>query len=944
MPQVACQKFTVSRDSMVTRAAARAARWKKLPTDRGKLSDKESGFESSPNSPRAESGLEHAQHAPGSQELALRGPQEEQHISLDCFEFIKKLGSGGYGSVVLVQKKGGRDHRAHYALKMTALNRAALVERDILPRLQNVPYTLDLAYAFFDARLGKAFLVLPFAAGKDLFSLAGPCTNPKKKPGYLRRMFHHNYIKYLHRVRLILAELCVAISYLHKTQVTGKTGTPDYMAPEVLQSSGSFCAATTYSFEADLWGLGVIAYELIVGQLPFRGQEISELECAILGGAVEVPRSFLEEKFGRLSRQERALALAALSFVKALLRVSPRHRLTNDDIPRHIFFQDLDFEQIATGDHDDPPFDIRRIDAERDDSRDVEPIPAAFAGRLSVASSAKSPDKSGFDSPSRFANYHYVRRPSGWYFSDLEGSQCEDSRADLPDGAGYAEEAALDHSAAEESCVALEDVPGLLEYEAILAEDTSVESDDLVLLMPGGWRPDRQRHTHVVASSESRSDSAIDERHVEHDAEAAAPPMAASTPVKTEIELFPRVRVVPSQPCSPPRCSPALPAAARTMPNLLPVASVRRRLRLDEVSPPPAARRVTRRLAAATAGVSPPRPEADHSESSLSTVHQSSLSTVHQSCTPSRFERDSPLSPSPEKTPRADQHSLRLEGDSSLSQSAEWSGEAWQSLSSAYQSCTPSRFERDSPLSPSPEKTPDQEQRSPAAGRAWELLSPAGQSCTSSQFEGESSFSVTPEKTLSSARGAGSNRGSPAASASRSVIRSWAPPPTPPPPSSAERSWTQAERDAALFFSPVGMPAASAFEEVHNSGTSEQLSDGSARLHTALGRPGGSPAGLAAAAASPVRPSMKRSWVSPCDEEPGPSRARPRRAAAAAAAAALAADTSPHLPPKKRRRFRAPEPSGARWPSPLVGDGPRVVVEAAGQPLPVYSLRSAGRR
>ncbi|XP_043219930.1 myotonin-protein kinase-like [Amphibalanus amphitrite] len=933
MPQVACQKFTVSRDSMVTRAAARAARWKKLPTDRGKLSDKESGFESSPNSPRAESGLEHPQHAPGSQELALRGAQEEeQHISLDCFEFIKKLGSGGYGSVVLVQKKGGRDHRAHYALKMTALNRAALVERDILPRLQNVPYTLDLAYAFFDARLGKAFLVLPFAAGKDLFSLAGPCTNPKKKPGYLRRMFHHNYIKYLHRVRLILAELCVAISYLHKlnimyrdlklenilvfgdghirladfglsklfedgesTHVTGKTGTPDYMAPEVLQSSGSFCAATTYSFEADLWGLGVIAYELIVGQLPFRGQEISELECAILGGAVEVPRSFLEEKFGRLSRQERALALAALSFVKALLRVSPRHRLTNDDIPRHIFFQDLDFEQIATGDHDDPPFDIRRIDAERDDSRDVEPIPAAFAGRLSVASSAKSPDKSGFDSPSRFANYHYVRRPSGWYFSDLEGSQCEDSRADLPDGAGYAEEAALDHSGAEESCVALEDVPGLLEYEAILAEDTSVESDDLVLLMPGGWRPDRHRQTDVVASSESRSDSAIDERHVEHDAEAAAPPMAASTPVKTEIELFPRVRVVPSQPCSPPRCSPALPAAARTMPNLLPVASVRRRLQLDEVSPPPAARRVTRRLAAAA--VSPPRPEADHSESSLSTVHQSSLSTVHQSCTPSRFERDSPLSPSPEKTPP---HSLRLEGDSSISQSAEWSGEAWQSLSSAYQSCTPSRFERDSPLSPSPEKTPDQEQRSPAAGRAWELLSPAEQSCTSSQFEGESSFSVTPEKTLSSARGAGSNRGSPAASASRSVIKSWAPPPTPPPPSSAERSWTQAERDAALFVSPVGMPAASAFEEVHNSGTSEQLSDSSARLHTALGRPGDSPADLAAAAAPPVRPSMKRSWVSPCDEEPGPSR--------------------------------------------LGGDGPRVVVEAAGQPLPVYSLRSAGRR
>ena len=61
---------------------------------------------------------------------------------------------------MLVQKLGGRDHKAHYALKMTSLNRAALVERDILPRLENVPYTLDLAYAFFDPRLSKAYLVL----------------------------------------------------------------------------------------------------------------------------------------------------------------------------------------------------------------------------------------------------------------------------------------------------------------------------------------------------------------------------------------------------------------------------------------------------------------------------------------------------------------------------------------------------------------------------------------------------------------------------------------------------------------------------------------------------------------------------------------------------------------------------------------------------------------
>ena len=67
MPQVACTKYTVSRDSMVSKLTSQLiTRRKKLPTDRGKLTDKESGFESSPNSPRAESALEHGQLAPGS--------------------------------------------------------------------------------------------------------------------------------------------------------------------------------------------------------------------------------------------------------------------------------------------------------------------------------------------------------------------------------------------------------------------------------------------------------------------------------------------------------------------------------------------------------------------------------------------------------------------------------------------------------------------------------------------------------------------------------------------------------------------------------------------------------------------------------------------------------------------------------------------------------------
>ena len=39
-------------------------------------------------------------------------------------------------------------------------------------------------------------------------------------------------------------------------------GTPHYIAPEIIVGKG-------YSFPADLWSLGVIAYEVLCGNLPY---------------------------------------------------------------------------------------------------------------------------------------------------------------------------------------------------------------------------------------------------------------------------------------------------------------------------------------------------------------------------------------------------------------------------------------------------------------------------------------------------------------------------------------------------------------------------------------------------------------------------------------------------------------------------------------------------
>jgi serine/threonine protein kinase len=69
------------------------------------------------------------------------------------------------------------------------------------------------------------------------------------------------------------------------TQTGSLLGTPYYMSPEQIQDSGSVGA------QSDLWALGVIAYECMVGQLPFDGPNFPTLVMAICRDPVVPPSS-----------------------------------------------------------------------------------------------------------------------------------------------------------------------------------------------------------------------------------------------------------------------------------------------------------------------------------------------------------------------------------------------------------------------------------------------------------------------------------------------------------------------------------------------------------------------------------------------------------------------------------------------------------------------------
>eukprot|EP00854_Cymbomonas_tetramitiformis_P021274 gene21274-25563_t len=100
--------------------------------------------------------------------------------------------------------------------------------------------------------------------------------------------------------------------------LTSIKGTPLYMAPELVQEKA-------YNHTVDLWSLGVILYELYVGQPPFYTNSIYKLITHIVNDPVKFPSGITED---------------FRTFLQGLLNKRPTARLNWPDLLNHPFVYD----------------------------------------------------------------------------------------------------------------------------------------------------------------------------------------------------------------------------------------------------------------------------------------------------------------------------------------------------------------------------------------------------------------------------------------------------------------------------------------------------------------------------------------------------------------------------------------------------------------------------
>ncbi|KAH6923573.1 hypothetical protein HPB50_002395 [Hyalomma asiaticum] len=262
-------------------------------------------------------------------------------LSLDNFEFLKVLGKGTFGKVVLCREKSTE---SLYAIKI--LKKKVVIDKD------EVAHTLTenrvLRSTKHPRPTGSASSWNTSTGGELFFHLSRD------------RVFTEE------RTRFYSAEILLALEYLHSQGIiyrdlklenllldreghvkiadfglckedisfgaTTKTfcGTPEYLAPEVLED-------TDYGRAVDWWGLGVVMYEMMCGRLPFYSRDHDVLFELILVEEVKYPKSMSPE---------------ARHLLSGLLVKNPRHRLggsVNDaaDIKVHPFFRSVNWDDVA---------------------------------------------------------------------------------------------------------------------------------------------------------------------------------------------------------------------------------------------------------------------------------------------------------------------------------------------------------------------------------------------------------------------------------------------------------------------------------------------------------------------------------------------------------------------------------------------------------------------
>ena len=284
-----------------------------------------------------------------SKEESTKMTNIEKRLCYDDFTPLKLLGTGSFGRVLLVRKKTNNKLFAMKILLKSYLKQKhqeehTKTERDLMVSI-NCPFVMDVKYAFQDEI--HLYLVTEFMQGGDMFF-----------------HMHDRGLFKKDRTKFYIIEIILGIEYLHSNNMIYRDlkpenilmdkeghikvtdfglskilddmndkvftlcGTPQYIAPEVIQKKG-------YDKGVDWWSLGCIFYEMLTGYMPFNIPRNEKLSPKLFKTPIRYPKNITEDE---------------MDLIEKLLTLDPKHRIGNgsndaQEIKNHPYFKDIDWDK-----------------------------------------------------------------------------------------------------------------------------------------------------------------------------------------------------------------------------------------------------------------------------------------------------------------------------------------------------------------------------------------------------------------------------------------------------------------------------------------------------------------------------------------------------------------------------------------------------------------------